>query len=134
MSDDKETTKQDPWADQMTPAQSYSSGRSSLVPALGSVPYDPTPIADKIPTRWLERKLTSGASVRVGRQDTHPHGVGFLHEMQHTQPHTGERTLLRFSLSREACEALFEIYIAHGMLDSPNLLTTHSSPLTTLSQ
>jgi hypothetical protein len=91
----------------------------------GTVPlvkYDPTPLPNKPgKTVWLGIELKSGAEVRVGLQTDHPHGgIGLVHDMRNTQPHTGERTRLVFCLTPEAAGALFVLYIAHGIIDAVN--------------
>ena len=82
------------------------------------VKYEATPLpGKKVTTRWLRVKLESGADVSVGLQAGHPHGGGMAlaHEFCNTQPDTGERTLLRFSLSEEAASVLIALYTAHGI-------------------
>ena len=82
------------------------------------VKYEATPLpGKKVTTRWLRVKLESGANVCVGLQAGHPHGGGMAlaHEFCNTQPDTGERTRLCFSLSEEAASVLIALYTAHGI-------------------
>ena len=86
------------------------------------VEYEPTPLPDgPTETYWLRITLESGAEVSVGKQPNHPHGgIGLMHEMRNTQPDTGQRTRLRFSLTPEAALALVALYAAHGLISEPH--------------
>ena len=80
-------------------------------------PESPTPYAPKIygtgEFKALSRTLKSGATVKVSRHTgkTPEHAGEFNHVML-SNGANGEQTKLIFSLSRDACLAMIEMYVA----------------------
>ena len=77
-------------------------------------PYDPTLIGTT-PAHMIKTTLESGSEVYVGLQRDHVLGVTFYHEFRNAQP-DGKRSQLKFALSPEACRALVQLYMSHGLL------------------
>jgi len=99
-----------------------------------TVPYSSEPIStERVPTKYITATLSTGAVVRVGVQEGHPHGgrLAVIHEFRHTQP-DGKRTKLRFCCSQEAVTALVVMYLQHGLVSVSNVrMQKGKSPIDT---
>lgn len=82
------------------------------------VPYSSAPlIGCRAPTSWKRITLDNGATVAVGAQLT-AIDTRYVHVFERNKtPRT--RTKLIFALSPEACVALVQLYIAHGVFGKP---------------